>query len=103
MKKENKTYKKNNAKFVKENEKLNEEVGKLKTKNDLLCRQAFRWLKDKNLWKNKYEKQKVKAAIYKEEQYKGIDCLLQEAQQEAFGLGTRFTSELRRSKIKKQA
>ena len=36
LKKENKACKKNNAKLVRENEKLNEEVGKLKRKNDIL-------------------------------------------------------------------
>ena len=65
--------------------------------------QAFRWLKEKNSWKIKYEKQKVKASIYKEEQYKGIDSLLQAAHQEASGSDTVSASELKRSKRKKQA
>jgi len=88
LNKENKEYKKNNAKLVRENEKLNEEVGKLKRKNDLLCKQALKWLKDKNMWKNKYEKQKVKATIYKEEHSMGIYYFLEAEHQEALGLGT---------------
>lgn len=56
LKKENKASKKSNAKLVKENEKLTEEIGKLKRKNGILCKQAFKWLKGKNMWKNKNEK-----------------------------------------------
>lgn len=103
LKKENKACKKNNAKLVRENEKLNEEVGKLKRKNNILCKHEFKWLKDKNMWKNKYEKQKVKVTIYKEEHSMGIDYMLEAAQQAASGSGTRFTIEVRRSKRKKQA
>ena len=67
LKRENETYKTNNEKLIKENEKLSEEVGKLKSNNNILYIQAFRWLKEKNSWKVKYEKQKVKASFYKEE------------------------------------
>ncbi|MCY6524732.1 hypothetical protein, partial [Actinobacillus pleuropneumoniae] len=50
LKEENKANKKDNAKLVKANEKLNEELGRLKRKNDLLSKQAFKWLKEKNMW-----------------------------------------------------
>lgn len=56
LNKENKASKKSNEKIVKENEKLTEEIGKLKRKNDILFKQTFKWLKEKNMWKNKYEK-----------------------------------------------
>lgn len=56
LEEENKASRKNNAKLVKENEKLTEEIGKLKRKNDLICKQAFKWLKERNMWKGKYEK-----------------------------------------------
>ena len=65
LKEENETYKIINEKLFKENEKISEEVEKLKTKNNILCTQAFRWLQEKNSWKAKYEKQKVKTSIYK--------------------------------------
>ena len=54
--------------MIKENEKICEEMEKLKLKfkNNLLYIQGFRWLKEKNSWKAKYEKQKVKSSIYKE-------------------------------------
>jgi len=80
LKKENKSNKKNNGKLVKENENLSEEIGKLKRKNDLICKHSFKWLKEKNMWKGKYEKQKVKATLYKEEHDIGMDYLLEAAQ-----------------------
>lgn len=49
--KENKENKNNNANLFKENEKLAEEIGKLKRKSDLICKHAFKWLKEKNMWK----------------------------------------------------
>jgi len=55
------------------------------------------------MWKNKYEKQKVKVTLYKEEHNMGIDYLLEAAQQGALGLGTCYTSGVRRSKRKKQS
>jgi len=82
LKEENKTNKKEKAKLVKANEKLNEELGRLKRKNDLLSKQAFKWLKEKNTWQAKYEKQKVKAALFREKHDTGLDCLVRAAQQE---------------------
>lgn len=80
LKKENKASKKDIAKLVKANEKLNEELGRLKWKNDLLSKQAFKWLKEKNMWQAKYEKQKVKAALFREIHDSGLDCLAKAAQ-----------------------
>lgn len=56
LKEEKKTSKKNNVNLVKENENLTEEIGRLKRKNDLICKQSFKWLKEKNMSKAKYEK-----------------------------------------------
>ena len=55
--------------MVKANEKLNEELGRLKQKNDLLSKQAFKWLKEKNMWQEKYAKKKVKVALFRERQF----------------------------------
>ena len=78
-------------------------MGKFKTKNNLLYTQAFRWLQEKNSWKTKYEKQKVKNSIYKEEQGKDMDYLLYTTQHEVLGSWMGSVYELRRSKRKKQA
>lgn len=102
LKEENKASKKDNTKLVKANEKQNEELGRLKRKNDLLSMQAFKWLKEKNMWQAKYEKQKVKAALFRERHDSGLDCLVRAAQQEA-STGTTSTTERRRSKRNKQA
>lgn len=79
LKRENETYKTNSENLIKENEKISEEMGKLKSKDNLLYIQSFRWLKEENSWKDKYEKQKVKISIYKEEQCKDMDSLLHAA------------------------
>ena len=102
LKEENKASKKDNAKLVKANEKLNEELGRLKRKNDLLSKQAFKWLKEKNMWQAKYEKQKVKVALFRERHDSGLDFLARAAQQEA-STGTASTTERRRSNRNKQA
>ena len=88
--------------MIKTNEKLKEELGRLKRKNDLISKQAFKWLKEKNMWQAKYEKQKVKAALFKERHETGLDCLARAAQQEA-STCTTSTSERRRSKRNMQA
>lgn len=100
LKEENKASKKDNTKLVKANEKLNEELGRLKRKNDLLSKQAFKWLNEKNMWQAKYEKQKVKAALFRERHDLGLDCLVKAEQQEA-STGTASTTERRRSKRNK--
>ena len=102
LKEENKANTKDNVKLVKANEKLKEELGRLKRKNDLLSKQAFKWLKEKNMWQAKYEKQKVKEALFKERHDTGLDCLARAAQQEA-STGTTSTTERRRSKRNRQA
>lgn len=79
LKRENKMYKENNNNIVQENKKLNKQIKKLETQNILISKQAYRWLKEKKLWQYKYEKQKVKVAIYKVEEHEGIDILLQVA------------------------
>ena len=56
LKSENKAQKKDNEKLMKTNEKLQEEIIRLKRRNELLSKQALQWLKDKNMWKDKYEK-----------------------------------------------
>jgi hypothetical protein len=98
LKTENKAHKKDNAKLIKTNEKLQEEVSRLKRRNELLSKQAFKWLKDKNMWQAKYEKQKVKAAMFRAKHESGFDCLDRET-----ATGTTSTSEGRRSKRSKQA
>jgi len=103
LRKENKANKKNNAKLVKENEKLTEEIEKLKIKNDLICKHAFKWLKEKNMWKRKYEKQKVNATLYREKHDTWMEYLLEVAQKEASRSGTTCTTRVRRSKRKQQA
>ena len=95
---ENKTHKKDNAKLIKTNEKLKEEVGRLKRRNELLSKQAFKWLKDKNMWQAKYEKQKVKEALFRDRHESGFDCLNRET-----ATGTASTTEGRVSKRSKQA
>jgi len=80
LKEENKANKKDNAKLVKANEEFKEELGRLKRKNNLLSKQAFKWLKEKNMWQAKYEKQKVKAALFRERHDTGLDCLARAAQ-----------------------
>ena len=102
LEEENKENKKENAKLIKTNEKLKEDLGRLKRKNDLISKQAFKWLKEKNMWQAKYEKQKVKATLFKERHDTGLDCLARAAQQEA-STGTTSTSERRRSKRNRQA
>jgi len=102
LKEENKENKKEKAKMVKENEKLNEKLGRLKRKNDLISKQAFKWLKEKNMWQAKYEKQKVKATLFKETHDTCLDCLAHAAQQEA-STGTTSTTGKKRSKRSKQA
>ena len=74
-----------------------------KPKKILLYTQAFMCFQEKNSWKAKYEKQKVKTSIYKEEQCKDMDSLLYAAQQEVSGSRMGSASELRRSKRKNQA
>jgi len=69
-------YKENNSSIVQENKKLNKKIKKLETQNMLISKQAYRWLKEKKLWKYKYEKRKVKVAIYKAEEHEGIHILL---------------------------
>ena len=64
----------------------------------MLSKQAFQWLKDKNIWQAKYEKQKVKAAILKAKQESELDYVNRETD-----TGTTSTSEGRRSKRSKQA
>lgn len=54
------------------------------------------------MWQAKYEKQKVKAALFRERDDSGLDCLVSAAQQEA-STGTTSTTERRRSKTSKQA
>ena len=102
LKEENKANKKDKVKLVKANEKLNEELGRRKRKNDLLSKQAFKWLKEKNMWQEKYEKQKVKEALFRERHDTGLDCLVRAAQQGA-SIGIASTIERRRSKRSKQA
>lgn len=79
LKEENQASKNNNARLVKENERLNEEIGRLKRKNDLFFKQTFKWLKEKNMWKAKYEKQKVKTTLYREGHDSGMDYLIRAA------------------------
>jgi len=98
LKTENKAHKKDNAKMIKTNEKLQEEIRKLKRRNELLSKQAFKCLKDKNMWQAKYEKQKVKEAMLKVKQETEFDCLNRETT-----TGTTSTLEGRRSKRSKQA
>ena len=50
----------------------------------------------------KYEKQKVKPALFRERHDTGLDCLARAAQQEA-SIGTTSTTERWRSKRSKQA
>lgn len=95
---ENKAHKKDNDKLVKTNEKLKGELGRLKRRNELISKQAFKWIKDKNMWQAKYEKQKVKAALFKERHESGLDCLGRET-----STGTASTTEGRGSKRSKQA
>ena len=83
---------------MKTNEKLQEEISRLKRRNEFLSKQAFQWLKDKNMWKAKYEKQKVKEAMLKAGQESEFDCVNREP-----ATGTASTSEGRRSKRSKQA
>ena len=98
LKRDNKSHKKDNAKLIKTNEKLKEEVGILKRRNELLSKQAFKWLKDKNMWQAKYEKQKVKETLFKVKHESGFDCLGRET-----ATGTATTTEGRGSKRSKQA
>ena len=72
-------YKKQNNKILKENRQLSKKANKLETHNLLISRQAYKWLQEKKSWQYKYERQKLKTQIYKEERgTKGIDALLQE-------------------------
>jgi len=98
LKSENKAQRKENAKLIKTNDKLQEEISRLKRRNELLSKQAFKWLKDKNTWQAKYEKQKVKAAILKAKQESELDYVNRETD-----TGTTSTSGGRRSKRSKQA
>ena len=68
-----------------------------------MCKKAFKWLKEKNMWKGKYEKQKVKATLYREEHDIGMDYLIKVAQQEASETVNASTTRVRRSKRNKQA
>ena len=56
LKKENKMYKEKNKNLIKENEKLTKNPSKLETKNTLISKQAYRWLKEKKTWQYKYER-----------------------------------------------
>jgi len=76
LKKENKMYKENNNDIIKDNKKLRKNIKNLETQNILISKQVYRWLKEKKLWQYKYEKQKVKTTIYKEQKHEGIDILL---------------------------
>lgn len=102
LKEENKASKQDNTRLVKANERFNEEIGRLKQKNDLLSKQAFKWLKEKNMQQAKYEKKKVKATLFREGHDSGLDCLVRAAQQEA-STGTASTTGKIRSKRNKQA
>ena len=102
LKEENENYELTNVKLVKENEKISEEMEKMKNKNNLLYTQAFKWLQEKNSWKAKYEKQKVKTSIYKEDQGKEMDSIFHIAQHEVTGSRIASASSLRRSKRKQQ-
>ena len=72
-------YKENNKNIITENEKLTKKIGNLETKNILISKQAYRWLSEKKTWSYKYERQKVKATIYKEGKCEGIEFILQDA------------------------
>ena len=70
----------------------------MKRRNELLSKQAFNWLKDKNMWKAKYEKQKVKTAMLKVKPGTEFDCVNRDT-----ATGTTSTSEGKGSKRSKQA
>lgn len=68
----------------------------------MFSKQTFKWLKEKNMWKAKYEKQKVKATFYREGHDSGMEYLIRAAQKES-STRTAFTTGNRRSKRNKQA
>ena len=82
---------------------MTKKIGKLETTSILISKQAYRWLNEKKTWQYKYERKKVKATIYKEGKYEGIDCILQDAQQETTGSRTIGTSSLKILKWRKHA
>ena len=88
LREENENFKLINEKLVKENAKISEEMEKMKNKNNLLYTQALRWLQEKNSWKAKYEKQKVKTSIYKEEKGEDMDSSFHTTQHEVKESGT---------------